>query len=125
MELEKSLAERAKQANFHLIGPNCMGIFNPKLGVRQSEEQYVDSLGPVGFISQSGTHAERFSVEAHLQGVNINKSVSFGNGVVLDSADYLGYFGNQTDIKAIGMYLEGVRDGRKFLSSVASMMRDS
>ncbi len=115
-ELERRLAEIAKRANFNLIGPNCLGIFNPKLGVKQSETQYTDSAGPVGFISQSGTHAVRFSLQAHLQGVDINKSVSFGNGTVLDSADYLEYFGNDADIKAIGMYLEGVRDGRRFLT---------
>jgi acyl-CoA synthetase (NDP forming) len=114
--LQNLLAERAKKANFHLIGPNCMGIFNPKIGVRQSHRQYAGFGGSVGFISQSGTLAITFSIEAHLQGVDINQSVSFGNGIVLDSTDYLDYFGHDADIKAIGMYLEGVRDGRRFLS---------
>ena len=116
IKFEHLLTERANQANFHLIGPNCMGVFNPKLGVRQRKEQYAGFAGPVGFISQSGTHAGVFSLEGHLQGVDINKSVSFGNGVVLDSSDYLDYFGRDADIKAIGMYLEGVRDGRRLLT---------
>lgn len=114
--LQNLLAQRAKQANFHLIGPNCMGIFNPKIGVRQSYRQYAGFAGSVGFISQSGTLAITFSTEAHLQGVDINQSVSFGNGIVLDSSDYLDYFGHDADIKAIGMYLEGVKDGRRFLT---------
>jgi acyl-CoA synthetase (NDP forming) len=42
--------------------------------------------------------------------------VSFGNGIVLDSTDYLAYFDSDVDIKAIGMYLEGVKDGRRFLA---------
>ena len=116
IKLERLFTDRAKQANFHLVGPNCMGIFSPKVGVRQTEDQYTGVSGPVGLISQSGTHATNFSLEAHLQGVDINKSVSFGNGVVLDSADYLGYFAQDPEIKAIGMYLEGVRDGRRFLN---------
>ncbi len=115
IELERLLTERAEQANFHLIGPNCMGIFNPKVGVRQMPEQYSGVAGPVGFISQSGTHAIAFANEAHLQGVDINKSVSFGNGVVLDSPDYLEYFDHDPETKVIGMYLEGVKDGRRFL----------
>ena len=115
IRLERLLTERAEQANFHLIGPNCMGIFNPKVGIRQIGDQYTGFAGPVGFISQSGTHAIAFAHEAHLQGVDINKSVSFGNGVVLDSADYLEYFGRDPEIKVIGMYLEGVKDGRRFL----------
>ena len=114
VRLERQLTQRAEQSNFHLIGPNCMGIFNPKVGIKQTVEQYAGFCGPIGFISQSGTHAITFSLEAHLQGIDINKSVSFGNGVVLDSTDYLEYFGRDPGIKAIGMYLEGVKNGRRF-----------
>ena len=67
IRLERWLTERAEQANFHLIGPNCMGIFNPKVGIRQMGGQYTGVSGPVGFIAQSGTHAIGFSQEAHLQ----------------------------------------------------------
>jgi acyl-CoA synthetase (NDP forming) len=115
INLERLLTERAREANFHLVGPNCMGIFNPKAGIKQSLRQYSGIEGPVGFIAQSGTHAISFSDEAYRQGLDINKSVSFGNGVVLDSTDYLEYFGRDKGIKAIGMYLEGVKDGRRFL----------
>ncbi|MFH1031052.1 MAG: CoA-binding protein [Chloroflexota bacterium] len=114
-ELERQLVARATEANFHLIGPNCMGIFNPKVGLKQRIEQYSGQPGPVGLISQSGTHAINFSLEAQLQGLYVNKSVSFGNGRVLDSADFIEYFGADPEIKAIGMYLEGVRNGEKFL----------
>ena len=115
IRLERWLTERAEATNLHLIGPNCMGIFNPKVGIRQTELQYTGTSGPLGLISQSGTHAIFFSLEAHLQGMDINKSVSFGNGTVLDSPDYLEYFGQDPDIKAIGLYLEGVKNGRRFL----------
>ena len=114
-EFERLLKEKTKKARFHLIGPNCMGIFNPKLGVKQGVGQYDGESGPVGLISQSGTHALSFALNARLHGLNINKSVSFGNGTVLDSAEFLEYFGQDEEIKAIGMYLEGVRDGRRFL----------
>jgi acyl-CoA synthetase (NDP forming) len=113
IKLERLMTQMAEAANFHIIGPNCMGIFNPKIGIKQNPELYSDG-GPVGFISQSGTHAIAFAFEAHNQGVDINKSVSFGNGIVLDSTDYLEYFGRDPEIKVIGMYLEGVKDGRRF-----------
>ena len=115
LKMEGLLSERARQADFHLIGPNCMGIFNPGMGLKQRAGQYSGSSGPVGFIAQSGMIAIIFSNEAYLQGVEINKSVSFGNGVVLDSADYLEYFGRDPEIKVIGMYLEGVKNGGRFL----------
>jgi len=116
--LENLLVKRAKEANFNLIGPNCMGIFNPKLGVKQVATEYDGFAGSVGFISQSGNHAINFALEAHLYGVDINKSVSFGNGWVLDSPDYLEYFTHDPEIKAVAMYLEGVRDGKRFFSTL-------
>ncbi|MFH1381869.1 MAG: CoA-binding protein [Chloroflexota bacterium] len=112
---ERWMIETANRANFHLIGPNCLGVFSPKAGVRQSPEQYYDSSGVVGFISQSGNIAVRCSMEAHLQGLDFNKSVSFGNGIVLEAADYLEYYAQDPEVKVIGMYLEGVKDGRRFL----------
>ena len=118
LRLERWIKESAEAANFHLIGPNCMGIFNPKVGIKQDEQQYSDIWGPVGFISQSGTHAIFFSATAYLEGVYLGKSVSFGNGTVLDSADYLAYFGQDPELKVIGMYLEGVKAGRKFLKAL-------
>jgi len=114
-KLERELVLRAQQEHFQLIGPNCVGIFNPSIGVKQNIAQYSDMSGPVGLISQSGTHAINFSLEAQVQGLYLNKSVSFGNGRVLDAVDFLEYFGADPGIKAVGLYLEGVRDGRKFL----------
>jgi acyl-CoA synthetase (NDP forming) len=115
-EFERQLITRAEAANFHLIGPNCMGLYNPGAGIRQNEDQYLGEQGTVGFISQSGSVAIGFSMESHFQGVNINKSVSFGNGIVLDSPDFLEYFGRDPAIKAIGMYLEGIKNSRRFMS---------
>lgn len=114
-ELERVLTEKAEKANFHLIGPNCMGVFNPGIGLG-AELRFTAPAGAVGLIAQSGTHAVTFNHEAHLQGLDINKSVSFGNGIALDSSDYLEYFCQDPGIKVIGMYLEGVRDGKRFLS---------
>lgn len=114
-DLERRLKEMAEAANFHIVGPNCMGIFSPGAGVRQNVEQYCDSVGPVGFISQSGNHAVNFAQEAHLHGIDINKVASYGNGTVLEGTDYLEYFARDPAIKVIGMYIEGVKDGPRFL----------
>ena len=55
--------------------------------------------------------------------MDVNKSVSFGNGTVLDCAEYLEYFGQDDGISVIGMYLEGVRDGRRFLEVLRGVSR--
>jgi acyl-CoA synthetase (NDP forming) len=54
-ELETKMTEMSRSAGFHLVGPNCMGIFSPKAGIKQNAEQ-TDTVGHVGFISQSGNH---------------------------------------------------------------------
>ncbi len=119
-QLERRMTEMAAAANFHIIGPNCMGIFSPLAGIKQNAEQYIETAGPVGFISQSGNHAVNFVQEAHIQGVDSNKVVSFGNGIVVDAADLLEYFAADPEIKVIGMYVEGVRNGPRFLKVLRS-----
>ncbi len=114
-ELQDTLARMAREANFNLIGPNCMGIFNPAVGLRHDINQYHGESGEVGFISQSGTHGIFFSLVGALNGVRISKSVSYGNAAVIDSTEYLEYFAGDDETKVIGMYVEGVKDGRRFL----------
>src|SRR5512137_191819 len=106
--LQETLIQMARDANLNLIGPNCMGV-------RQDINQYHGQSGPVGFISQSGTHAIFFSQVGARHGLLISKSVSYGNGAVLDSPDYLDYFADDAETKVIGLYVEGVKDGRMFL----------
>jgi len=121
--LQETLIQMARDANLNLIGPNCMGVFNPKLGVRQDINQYHGQSGPVGFISQSGTHAIFFSQVGARHGLLISKSVSYGNGAVLNSEDYLDYLSDDDDTKVIGLYIEGVKDGRRFLDSLRRAAR--
>lgn len=113
--LQEEISRMANDAGLNLIGPNCMGVFNPRIGLRQEASQYSGETGPVGFIAQSGTHAILFSTVGHSNGINISRSVSYGNAAVLDSTDYLEYLAGDSDTRIIGMYMEGVRDGNRFL----------
>jgi acyl-CoA synthetase (NDP forming) len=113
MRLQKEIAATAREGGIVLIGPNCMGIYNRRLGVRQSVEQPAGDEGDVGFISHSGTHAINFSLIGAAQGVKISKSVSAGNSAVVGPADYLAYLAQDTETKVIGMYLEGVQEGHR------------
>ncbi|MCH8009248.1 MAG: CoA-binding protein [Chloroflexi bacterium] len=116
--LQAELGEIARDASLALIGPNCMGVYNAKLGVRQSGEQLTGEAGPVGFISQSGTHAINFSLTGAAQGVRISTSISIGNVEVLDVPDYVDYLTQDDDTKVIAMYVEGTKDGRRLFESL-------
>lgn len=114
--LEQALADTARSAGIALIGPNCMGIYHPRIGLRNYTELPAGEPGTVGFIGQSGTHTITFSLAAPNHGVKISKAVSFGNAAVIDASDYLDYLASDEETKIIGMYLEGVREGRRFFS---------
>ena len=112
--LQDQLQQMARDANFMLVGPNCMGLFIPGRGVRFTPQQYAGEAGPVGFIGQSGTQSMYFSLLGGAHGVKVSKAVSLGNAIVLDVPDYLEYLGQDPDTRMIGMYVEGVKDGRRF-----------
>jgi acyl-CoA synthetase (NDP forming) len=69
----------------------------------------------MAFLSQSGTLTQRISEHGHFTGMGISKAVSFGNAAVLDSPDYLEYLYEDDETRVIGLYLESVRDGKRFL----------
>ena len=117
-DLEATIKKMAEDAGIPVIGPNCLGIFHPKVGLRQGADQYYGESGFMGYISQSGSQASGFSMEAKASGLNISKSVSFGNGTVVDCTEILAYLADDPETKLIGMYLEGARDGRAFFKTL-------
>jgi acyl-CoA synthetase (NDP forming) len=114
IRLEKEIVEIARRGHFRLIGPNCIGIYNPSMKIPYGPMNKIGESGPVGFISQSGGHGGRFIELAMERSINFSKLVSFGNGADLDCVDYLEYFTADPETKIIGAYLESVSRGRQF-----------
>jgi len=116
VRLEEEIATLARDANLLLIGPNCMGIANLRIGLCNFPNQPVGdaAAGRVGFIGQSGTHTITFCMRGPAEGVGISKAVSCGNAVVVDASDYLEYLRDDADTAVIAAYIEGVRNGRRF-----------
>lgn len=117
-ELQAQIEALAREGDLALIGPNCMGLHNPRLGVRFHRDQPHDVSGSVGFISHSGTHGMHFSLVGATRGIYCSKLVSFGNGIILEAADYLDYFAADDETRVIGMYIEGARDGPRFVRAL-------
>ncbi|MDO8614635.1 MAG: CoA-binding protein [Dehalococcoidia bacterium] len=120
---QEQITQLAREGDLLLIGPNCMGVYNRRRGVRHSPDQPAGDAGSVGFISQSGTHCINFSLVGAVQGVKCSKTVSFGNAVILDAPDYLDYLAEDAETEVIAMYIEGVKDGRRFLGSLRRAAR--
>ena len=116
--LQDQIEAMAREGDLALIGPNCMGLHIPELGVRFNRDQPAGTKSDVGFISQSGTHGMNFSLTGAAQGVICSKLISFGNGIILEAADYLEYLADDGDTKYIGLYIEGARDGPRLIKAL-------
>jgi acyl-CoA synthetase (NDP forming) len=77
----------------------------------------------VAFISQSGRLAQDYAEYAQHRGLKFSKSISFGNAYGLDESDFLEYLGNDPESKVIGIYLEGVSNGERFMEVVRDVNR--
>ena len=114
IELEKEILRRAKSAGIRIIGPNCMGIYYPAWGI--SWEPTMSAIpGPMGFISQSGSVAYETIGTAEIRGLHYSKGFSYGNAIDFNECDYLEYLSQDAETKLITMYVEGIRDGKRFL----------
>jgi acyl-CoA synthetase (NDP forming) len=118
IRLEGQLREAAFDSEIALVGPNCMGLYSPGAGMCNFPELSVGEAGDTCFISQSGTHTINFALQAPSHGIKINKAASIGNVLILEAADYLDLMAKDPGTRVIGMYIEGVRDGRRFFESV-------
>jgi acyl-CoA synthetase (NDP forming) len=114
IQLQERIVEMAKTDGLPIVGPNCMGVHNGRLGVKFTADQPKLPDGNVSYITQSGTHGASLSMLSPQLGIKVTRTVSIGNAVVLNEADYLEYLRDDPDTHFIGMYLEGVKDGRRF-----------
>jgi len=117
-KLQFEILEKARNLGIRILGPNCMGIYYPKLGLSFNHELPRES-GPVGGFFQSGGGAGEFVRYAALRGVRFSKVISYGNASDIDETELLNYFTSDNETKVIVSYIEGVKDGRKFVEALA------
>jgi len=107
--LEEKLGHVAAKHDIRLIGPNCVGIYNPA-----SNQSYIAEVsqetGPVSFVSHSGG----FTIDVESQGdahdIGFSKVASIGNSVDIGITDVFEYFAVDDQTEIIGIYLEGVEN---------------
>ena len=119
-QLEKELMHIAKKYNVRIIGPNCIGVYNPRAGLYFAFEQ-SKKAGNFGGIFQSGGIAQNLSHLAVAYGLYISKFISIGNSLDLSPAEFLEYFLQDDYTNIIGLYIENLRSipqGRKFMKMV-------
>ncbi|MFC2021675.1 acetate--CoA ligase family protein [Chloroflexota bacterium] len=116
-KLEEQVAAIAKEGGVRVIGPNCMGIYYPAAGLT-FRPNFSNEPGNVSFVSQTGAGAARFIYLANDRGIHFSKVISYGNAIDLDTPDFLEYLAGDKETEIIACYIEGVKDGRRFLEAV-------
>ncbi len=115
--LERELLAAAKAADVRIIGPNCMGLLYPRLGISFRTDMAREA-GTIGFLSQSGNLLFELTHFAGPRGLHFSKAISYGNALDLNECDFIDYFALDAETAVIGAYIEGVREGRAFVAAL-------
>jgi acyl-CoA synthetase (NDP forming) len=111
-----------------LVGPNCMGVVSRLGEGRWLNGSYFWSVprrpGPVSFISQSGAFGGMFLSEARRREVGFARFISLGNAPDVSVTDALGWLATDPETEVIGVFTEGLRDGREFVEVARAITPD-
>lgn len=117
-DLEQEIAAISKKHGIRLMGPNIQGINYLPNKLCAMFFPVIKTRGPLAIISQSGTHTAALSEWAAGEGLGISAAINLGNQVDICESDYLEFFARDENTRAIAMYLEGVKDGERFLNAI-------
>ena len=115
--LETEIADRLRGSHLRLIGPNCLGVMNPLIGLNATFAQTIARAGNVAFLSQSGALLTAILDWSLAEEVGFSAFVSTGSMLDVGWGDLIDYFGNDPNTESILIYMESIGDARSFLSA--------
>src|ERR1700722_6503430 len=115
--LEQQIKEKLRNTPIRLIGPNCLGIMNPRIGLNATFAKDPPAAGSVAFLSQSGALLSAILDWSHREQVGFSAIVSPGSMLDVGWGDLIYHFGDDPHTKSILLYMESVGDARSFLSA--------
>ncbi|MGC8620180.1 MAG: acetate--CoA ligase alpha subunit [Thermoplasmata archaeon] len=114
-DLEEKILEIAKKYGMRILGPNIVGIMSNPMKMNASFGPYLPYPGKITMISQSGALLIALDSRTWVDRVGMSYLISIGNMSDLDFADVIDYFKDDNDTKCISLYVEGIKNGRKFI----------
>lgn len=112
---EENLKKIIEEKKINILGPNCLGFIVPELKLNASFAGGLPKPGKIAFISQSGALAVAFLDISAKEEINFSKVISIGNKMQISETELLEYLGEDEKTEIIGMYLENIKDGKKFI----------
>ncbi len=122
--LEQQISEIRKAHGMRIVGPNCLGVIRPTIGVNASFLNIHPESGNIAFISQSGalgTAMLDWATNAH---IGFSMFASLGSMIDVDFGDLIDFLGDDPYTRSILIYMEGVGNARKFMSAARGFARN-
>jgi acetyltransferase len=121
--LKQAALDAARPHLLRILGPNCVGLLVPGIGMNASFAHTAALPGRTAFVSQSGALVTGVLDWAKSRGIGFSRFISLGDSADVDFGDVLDYLAGDRDTDAILLYMEDVRHARKFMSAARSAAR--
>ena len=123
-DLTQAMLDAAKPYDLRILGPNCIGLLNPVLGLNASFAHTQSLPGNIAVISQSGAICTSILDWAKSRGIGFSYFISLGDSADVDFGDLLDYLGSDRHTKGILLYMESIKLARKFMSAARATARN-
>jgi acetyltransferase len=124
LTLEQSMLDAAKPHLLRILGPNCIGLLVPSLGLNASFAPTNALPGKLAFVTQSGALATAMLDWANSLNIGFSHFISLGDSADVDFGDVLDYLASDAGTRAILMYAESIKSARKFMSAARAAARN-
>ncbi len=121
--LAATCEQTARAKGLRLVGPNCLGIMVPRVGLNASFAARMPPAGDLALISQSGAIAAGMVDWAAGRSAGFSAVVSIGDQIDVDFGDLLDYFALDPHTRAILLYIESIKNAHKFMSAARAAAR--
>ena len=122
--LQDAMVEEARQYDVRILGPNCLGLMVPGIGLDASFSHLPADTGKIAFVSQSGALCTAVLDWARAHGIGFSHFISIGDCAELGFADVLDYLASDPETRAILLYIECIRQRRNFMSAARAAARN-
>jgi acetyltransferase len=122
-ELEQAMLEAARDHSIRILGPNCLGLMRPALGLNATFSNNIAHTGNLALVSQSGAICTAVLDWADSHQIGLSSMVSMGDANDLDFGDILDYLARDTETEGVLLYVEGIRNARSFMSGLRALAR--
>ncbi len=122
VKLEKDLIAVAKKHGMRFLGPNCIGVTNPRHKLNTTFMTFEGAPGFIGMASQSGSFVTQMFTYLSHYALGFSTAFSVGNEANIDIVDCMEYLGACPDTRVIALYIEGIRRGRAFVETARSIV---